>query len=81
MGAALRRVWEGWKVFGHYLGDFQARLLLTFFYFTVLLPYGLVIRAFGDPLHIRLASRRRLQSAWATRRSEETDLARARQAF
>lgn len=77
----LRRLWEGWKAFGHALGDFQARLILTFFYFTVLLPYGLVIRAFGDPLCIRHAHRRRLRSAWAPRRPEETGVARARQTF
>ncbi|MGQ0551256.1 MAG: hypothetical protein ACT4PY_16475 [Armatimonadota bacterium] len=79
--AALRRLWEGWKAFGHYLGDFQARLLLTVFYFTVFCPYGLITRVFGDPLRVRPVDLRRLRSSWDTRRSEEVSLARARQTF
>lgn len=81
MGSALRHLWEGWKGFGLYLGDFQARLLLTVFYFTVFLPYGLIVRVIGDPLRVRAADRRRLRSAWIPRRTEEAGVERARQAF
>ncbi len=77
----LRRLWEGWKAFGHSLGDFQARVLLTVFYFTVLIPYGLIMRAFGNPLRIRPLDARRVRSAWESRGSVEASLARARQTF
>jgi len=80
MRGLLLRLWEGWKAFGHYLGDFQSRLLLTIFYFTVLLPYGLLMRLAGDPLRIRPATTD-LRSAWMPRRREETTLGRARQTF
>jgi hypothetical protein len=51
----LRRVWEAWKRFGKKVGDLQARALLTIFYFVILAPFALAVRA-ADPLGIRHAS-------------------------
>ena len=49
----LKRFWERWKRFGQWIGDMLARVVLTIFYFTVLLPFGLGVRLFGDPLAIK----------------------------
>jgi hypothetical protein len=49
----LKRMWEAWKRLAHTLGNFQARLLLTFFYALVVMPFGIVARLFADPLRIR----------------------------
>ena len=46
-------VWHHWKVFGHFLGDWLGRVVLTIFYFTVFVPFGIGVRLFGDPLHIK----------------------------
>ena len=35
------------------IGDFQSRVVLSLFYFIIVLPFGLVVRIFGDPLRIR----------------------------
>ncbi len=78
--SALKRFWHGWRELGLYIGDFQARLLLTVFYFTVLLPYGVITRVFGDPLRVRLDPRRQ-GSGWTPRRPEEGGVERAKQAF
>lgn len=51
----LRRLWDGWKRFGRKMGDFQARLLLTFFYFVILAPFALVVRLKADPLGLKRA--------------------------
>lgn len=48
-----KRVWEGWKRVGGMIGDFMGRLILTILYFTLVLPFGLVMRLFGDPLTLR----------------------------
>lgn len=48
--AALSALWQGWKRFGRRLGDVQARLLLTVFYFVVVAPFALAVRWGGDPL-------------------------------
>jgi hypothetical protein len=50
----LRRVWQVWKRVGKKVGDFQARVLLTVFYFVILAPFGLAMRA-ADPLGLRHA--------------------------
>ena len=49
----LKPLWEAWKRLAHRIGNFQARLLLTILYAVVVLPFGLVVRLFADPLRIR----------------------------
>lgn len=49
----LRRLWEGWKRVGRKIGDFQARVLLTLFYFVLLAPFAVVVRLKADPLGIK----------------------------
>ncbi len=46
-------VWHHWKQFGHFLGDWLGRVALTIFYFTVFVPFGIGVRLFSDPLHIK----------------------------
>jgi hypothetical protein len=69
-----RKLWEGWKRVGGWIGDFISRLILTIFYFTLVLPFGLVMRLFGDPLAIR----RKGAPGWLKRDTEETSLDAAR---
>jgi hypothetical protein len=73
----LRRAWEGWKRFGKKVGDLQARVLLTIFYFVILAPFGLGMRA-ADPLGLRRAG-----SGWRPRPPAPPGdpLARARRQF
>jgi hypothetical protein len=49
----LANLWEGWKRLGKRIGDFQARLLLTVFYFVILAPFALAVRWAGDPLSLK----------------------------
>jgi len=49
----LRRIWEAWKVIARKIGNFQARVLLTVLYGTLVLPFGLIARWFADPLRIK----------------------------
>jgi hypothetical protein len=49
----VRRLWHGWKRVGRKIGDFQARLLLTFFYFVLVSPFALIVRAASDPLALK----------------------------
>jgi hypothetical protein len=52
--ASLRtKLWEGWKRFGHTLGNFQARVLLTLIYYVLVLPFGLAVRVFADSMHMK----------------------------
>lgn len=72
------KLWHGWKEIAGYIGDFQARALLTVFYFTVFMPFALLVRLFGDPLLVR---RRPRESGWVPRKNSETDVTRARRQF
>ncbi|HXM20922.1 MAG TPA: hypothetical protein VN948_06630 [Terriglobales bacterium] len=46
----LKKAWAAWKRIAHKIGDFQARVLLTLIYAVFLLPFGLIMRCFSDPL-------------------------------
>ena len=49
----LRRLWHGWKRVGKAIGDFQARVLLTVFYFVIVAPFAVGITLLGDPLAVK----------------------------
>ena len=49
----IKDFWPGWKAFGQFLGDWLARVVLTIFYFSILVPFGVGVRLFADPLHIK----------------------------
>ena len=52
----IKDFWHNWKAFGQFLGDWLARVVLTIFYFTILIPFGLGVRLFADPLQIKKLS-------------------------
>ena len=45
--------WQGWKAFGHFLGNLVARVVLSIFYFTIFVPFAFGVRLFSDPLQIK----------------------------
>jgi hypothetical protein len=51
--SVLKRIWEGWKAFGRFMGNQVARVALSIFYFTLFAPFGLGVRWRADPLHIK----------------------------
>ena len=74
---ALRKIWEGWKRFGQFMGDFIGRLVLTIFYFTLFVPFGLGVRLFGDPL----ALRQRGPGKWLERTTHDLNLDDSRRLY
>jgi hypothetical protein len=75
---SLKGFWEGWKGFAGEMGNYQSRVLLTFFYFVVVSPFGLMVRLFDDPLRTKLADE---TSFWVTRAPIGTELDEARRQF
>lgn len=78
MKELLRRIWRNWQELGRDLGDFQAHALLTVFYFTVLIPFGVLVRLLADPLSVRPSG---ASSSWSRRESPITSLDSARRQF
>ena len=48
----LKLVWARWKVIAHAIGDVQARIILSVFYFAVVGPFALMVRLSSDPLRL-----------------------------
>lgn len=46
-------VWNVWNRMMHAIGNFQARVILTLLYAIIVLPFGLIVRLFTDPLRIK----------------------------
>jgi len=71
----FRKLVVAWRRVGRKLGDAQAGLLLTVFYFVVLGPFALAIRWWADPLAIKASTPR----GWQPRQERgEGRLERAR---
>lgn len=73
----LKRLWRLWQKFGRMLGDFIGRLILTIFYFTIFLPFGLITRLLRDPLTLRMPDSIR----WAERTTGDREMNDARRLF
>ena len=74
---ALRKVWQAWKRFGQFMGDLIGRLVLTVFYFTLFMPFGLGVRLLGDPLAIRPLS----PAKWLERKTHDVTLEDSRRLY
>lgn len=70
----IRKIWEGWKRVGQAIGDFIGRVVLTIFYFTLMLPFGIGVRLVGDPLAIKPE----MQPGWLSRSTRDQKLDDAR---
>lgn len=75
----FRRGWEGWKKIARKIGDFNARVILTIFYFVLMLPFALLVRFLTDPLHIKEKSPKRWQAI--EEKPDLTPLERAEKQF
>jgi hypothetical protein len=71
-------VWKYWKKVGEFLGNVIGRVFLMLFYFTVVLPFGLIMRLFGDPLDIR---DKQTIPTWRERTSPEPTIEASRNQF
>ena len=75
MKSSLIKVWKLWKQIGRVIGDFIGRFILSVFYFTIALPFGVGMRIFSDPLKIRPDD---APSFWLQRETEDCVLENAR---
>jgi len=76
MKSKLKQLWQGWQKVAKKIGDFQARLILSLFYFLIVLPMGLIARMFSDPLSLKKTAAR-----WHAKQSSPARLEDARRQF
>ena len=72
----LKAIWKKWRAFGQVMGDFVARIFMTVFYFTVALPFGIGVRLFKDPLHLKTSA-----AGWLKRETKRETLEDARRLY
>jgi hypothetical protein len=48
-----KRLWDGWMTVARVIGNFNARLIISLFYFIFMVPLGLVMGTARDFLGIR----------------------------
>ena len=69
-------LWQWWQKIAKKIGDFQARLILAVFFFVIVLPLGLIVRLFGDPLE-----RKKSAAGWAVKSETSNTVESARRQF
>ena len=74
----LKRVWQLWKRVGQAIGDFIARVVLSVFYFTIFVPFGLGVRLLSDPLGVKAHGN---PGWWLDRETRDRALEDARRQF
>ena len=65
----LKAIWKAWTRIAHIIGNFQARVLLTILYVVLVLPLGVIVRLFADPLRIK-----RRPEKWLAETAEAYDM-------
>jgi len=68
----LQLAWERFRQNAQILGDIQGHIAAGVFYFTIMLPFGLIARFSGDPLKLKGAP------AWTERHPVANDLESAK---
>lgn len=75
--AFLKRFWAAWKKLALVIANFVARVVLTVFYFTIMLPFALGATLFGDLLGLKNPP----VSLWQVRETHPDNLEQARRQF
>lgn len=57
----ILNLWEEWKRIAYKISNFQAKIILTLFYFLIITPFSIGVKLLSDPLSIK--SKRR-HSNW-----------------
>ena len=73
----FQKGWQKWLAISRIAGNFLARILVSIFYFTLMLPFNIGVTYFGDPLQIK----NRPQRFWLTRETDSDSLDNARRQF
>ena len=70
----LSKAWSRFKIIGGVVGNYQGRAIALLFYYTILVPFGLGVRLFSDPLRLK-------QASWLPREAVSSDLGDARRQY
>ncbi|MBK9122487.1 MAG: hypothetical protein IPM16_05105 [Chloroflexi bacterium] len=72
MPSGIKLGWERFKLISKIIGEVQGRVIITAFYYTILIPFGLISRFLTDPLQ------RKGEVGWVERHPVGRDIKSAR---
>ncbi|PIX47670.1 MAG: hypothetical protein COZ57_07715 [Armatimonadetes bacterium CG_4_8_14_3_um_filter_66_20] len=72
----LLQLWTGWKKVIAIVGAFQSRVLLSLFYFLLLMPYAIAAKCLSDPLRLRRPTGDTNWVPWHSRPADLTEAGR-----
>ncbi len=49
----LKVAWKKWLKLARIIGNFQGQVIMSVFYLVLMLPFGLLVRIFADPLKMK----------------------------
>jgi cytochrome b subunit of formate dehydrogenase len=68
----IQLAWERFSILARIFGDMQARVIATLMYYTIILPFGLIMRAGDNPFHQRAGDR--TAASWIKREPVDNSL-------
>lgn len=74
----IRNLWQFWKSFSKKMGNFQSKIILSFFFFILVSPFALAVKIFSDPLRIKSHG---MKSHWLSKKDMNSDIERFRRQF
>ncbi len=77
ISSPLKIIWERWKIIALHIGVFQSRVILSLFYFILLLPIGFVFSGFKDALGIKTKH----TSTWRNKEKQSLTLDQLKEQF
>jgi len=60
----IKFLWKKWLPIAQSVGNFMGQLIMTIFYLIILLPLGLIMRLFSDPLNMKTSARKSNFGNW-----------------
>lgn len=73
-----KKLWQRWSNFSRRMGNFQSRIVLSLFFFTIVSPFALGVKIFSDPLRIKY---RGDESHWLPKTGTEASLEQFKRQF
>ena len=71
-------LWKKWLIVAQAIGNFQAQLILSLFYFIILAPVAILFKLFADPLNLKAKQRSNNFEKWE---HPKEDLEQARKQY
>jgi len=74
----FQKLWHRWIGFSKRMGSFQSRIILSFFFLVIAMPFALGVKVFSDPLRVKAKPG---QSHWLSIKEIKFDIENFRRQF